>query len=1513
MADVSVSVMDFAEDIAEPIVPILEALGMIGGDGDDLDLEGWDLEKALGFIASYQRTSAILSILDLIESAPTPILMHRSTDGHVTDSSSSGSVLETWYPLLDFNEAFGHIEVGVTLSREMKSTLLSDGTNAQKIFIGLFARLTGVEIGSPIPKVVLDAMISLPLLRVESDSTGGVDSTTMNFLLLEDSIPDEEHHSAISIHGSIRDPSGSDLSAGTMSCESVDLLLAISRSGVDVDLGLSGFSGSANDPPTDVTVGLVTPDGFSPDYNQLLDMLLNSLSGYPMITDHLLPIIGLNSSSLPTVPDIGIIDVLMGMDEPNDLVVAIKEWAVGIITDTTIPTGSDSTPFEAWIRHLVALITGSDPGSGMMLGDGTEASPWVWSIPIGAGSIDFNAVRPVASDGSVRLDLGITVGYTKTLGSDFQIAINLDADLLSLPLSGGGGINFLSGASLGMDISKTTGSLLAWNPGEFSTQFSGRPVANALDNFAGSIGSAQGGIRLDSSRNFEPYLELHNVVLGGTDPRMIDLLSGGLLDDVMSMLDAPFRDGISDLLAGDPYLQRIGALVGLVCPRNDDPSYAIRTTGWEASGTDLRIGGDSPNQSLSDLFTDPAGTIGRYHRTLLEMAPGSLPSSSGHPVHSIGPWGLILEAIVDIVHSIISEAQGGAPIPIRGGSDDSPISITQDTDVDIHRGTLTPSGVNPPFILEVDYHHSGSDIGAVKVLPYIGVDDIALGSSILIDVALQVDLLSMRLPDPNVAESQADQITWLPGARMDVMLHGVMDGLVQQPIPLLDIASMKMSIDNVRGGLEWVRDVGIGHYIEANGFQFEGSMPDLSGFLSGLGSGFDLSLLDGLSWDGLNLHFPDGSFIRFSGPDWGWYISDGSGGWNLDIDFPSINWPITIPGLSLPGGITIPTLDLSGFSGFNFPSIDLRSLDGSFDFNLLLEMLFPSFDFSGSWSFSGLLELPQIRGLIGRFLALRGGRFGLFLSGFFRLDLDMHMFDLGRFVGGSGGFSLPNFDWPDLPDGWRIARPSGFGLGPFSLPLDWPELDWGLTLSNPFEGLRDFLLRLFTGCSLSGEPFALPALRWLWGLFTASLPDIRLPDLGWGKSGSSGIQIPDIPLAISGNGTYDDPWAIRLTVEGVPPFEMLVWLDPDGLPRPENIQEIFALVGDDVMDIINEAVTSLNAPVLPSEWTHSVASMIHRLSGLHPAVAHAIGRMGQLDIQIALERFDKFLRSSDGIVTVESQGDIQSSGISWANQPPSGTHNANHLNSLRTPSIVQEAVTFHAAHVGTGSPRILFVAPEWLGVNPWSDMIAGLSTALGGSTTQTTTDIASLPAQSLLQIQSHDLTSLDHNAPFHVLVPTLNIHPDSNAPEFLAHQVRSMVQRISGQSGEKVFLIGHSVGGLAIRYYTEGYADLALDGTPTPPETLVCGAMTISTPHHTAANVYYDENRHGLILFMHILRLIGSIGEDGLSSIDPSSINLSSVTGSNGRPNHTEEYLRQLSQLLFDSNVPPFIQEVMSQ
>ena len=46
----SISIDDFAEDIKGPILPILDALGLIGGTGDDLDLGGWNFQKAIDFI-----------------------------------------------------------------------------------------------------------------------------------------------------------------------------------------------------------------------------------------------------------------------------------------------------------------------------------------------------------------------------------------------------------------------------------------------------------------------------------------------------------------------------------------------------------------------------------------------------------------------------------------------------------------------------------------------------------------------------------------------------------------------------------------------------------------------------------------------------------------------------------------------------------------------------------------------------------------------------------------------------------------------------------------------------------------------------------------------------------------------------------------------------------------------------------------------------------------------------------------------------------------------------------------------------------------------------------------------------------------------------------------------------------------------------------------------------------------------------------------------------------------------
>ena len=73
MGGVQVSLSDFPEDIVEPMTPILEAIGLVELGGVNLDLNGWDLQKALGFLASYQRTTALISIVDFIDILPPPV------------------------------------------------------------------------------------------------------------------------------------------------------------------------------------------------------------------------------------------------------------------------------------------------------------------------------------------------------------------------------------------------------------------------------------------------------------------------------------------------------------------------------------------------------------------------------------------------------------------------------------------------------------------------------------------------------------------------------------------------------------------------------------------------------------------------------------------------------------------------------------------------------------------------------------------------------------------------------------------------------------------------------------------------------------------------------------------------------------------------------------------------------------------------------------------------------------------------------------------------------------------------------------------------------------------------------------------------------------------------------------------------------------------------------------------------------------------------------------------------
>ena len=116
----SISVDDFAEDIKGPILPILDALGLIGGTGDDLDLAGWNFQKAIDFIQSYERTSSLLSIFDFLdpELIPSSFTMYRDINGHVTPQTSPSAKEEIWQPVFNSNGTNYQVDIGVTHHRE---------------------------------------------------------------------------------------------------------------------------------------------------------------------------------------------------------------------------------------------------------------------------------------------------------------------------------------------------------------------------------------------------------------------------------------------------------------------------------------------------------------------------------------------------------------------------------------------------------------------------------------------------------------------------------------------------------------------------------------------------------------------------------------------------------------------------------------------------------------------------------------------------------------------------------------------------------------------------------------------------------------------------------------------------------------------------------------------------------------------------------------------------------------------------------------------------------------------------------------------------------------------------------------------------------------------------------------------------------------------------------------------------------------------------------------------------
>ena len=463
MGGVQVSLSDFPDDIVEPMTPILEAIGLVDLGDDNLDINGWDLQKALGFLASYQRTTALLSIVDFIEKLPPPMTKYRDEDGHVTDDSSPNSIEEKWYKIFDFDVAKGQGSLSLTLHREKKSVTLTEDSsqNCQVLYIGIGVEMLGIDVGASLE---LDFIVSLPVVRIESIADGTVD---YKVLFLSGTIPIADsvklHQvTGFSIQAGLRNRDFTSLATSSgQQCSAVGLRCSISPSGVDVDLFLDDFMGSPSSLPQDMTIDVASPGaGFSPDWNQIVELLLNSAPA-GIIQTHLLPLLGLvdGPNSAWDLPRLNLLDIVSNLSNGAVLRSMFRDWLLEIIDDTNY--------LNVWLNHFKNLIQGTESTNlpidilGGTNGNGTASDPYQLTI-FTQGSFSANVLIWKGYDEHGVLS-SLHLGFSTDVDFDLGIlngGIGLNTHLLEFRLSGDNIFNILPGLSLALKISKSDGSYL---------------------------------------------------------------------------------------------------------------------------------------------------------------------------------------------------------------------------------------------------------------------------------------------------------------------------------------------------------------------------------------------------------------------------------------------------------------------------------------------------------------------------------------------------------------------------------------------------------------------------------------------------------------------------------------------------------------------------------------------------------------------------------------------------------------------------------------------------------------------------------------------------------------------------------------------------------------------------------------------------------------------------------------------------------------------------------------------
>ena len=158
------------------------------------------------------------------------------------------------------------------------------------------------------------------------------------------------------------------------------------------------------------------------------------------------------------------------------------------------------------------------------------------------------------------------------------------------------------------------------------------------------------------------------------------------------------------------------------------------------------------------------------------------------------------------------------------------------------------------------------------------------------------------------------------------------------------------------------------------------------------------------------------------------------------------------------------------------------------------------------------------------------------------------------------------------------------------------------------------------------------------------------------------------------------------------------------------------------------------------------------------------------------------------------------------------------------------------------------------------------------------------PSSAIIDLSSFVPSKYNH------LIPCLELPSSGSYGTMLAKQLHEVVEHVITNQGGKVFVVGHSVGGLSVRYYTQGKATV-VETSPGifEPQIPVDSVLEHSQFQHLMTCRISEHTEGDAVLrFMHLLRLMGAIDPTVDVTIDPNTTPLTLPTGTNNKKNLTQ-------------------------